>query len=256
MNVSSDMYEYLGKFAEDRDVLNMLSVNKKFNDPVFFERALGRKYPFLLNFKTDRVAWKQFYISMIYYISKMKESFPNLPDESFDPRDIRRGDKYWKTALKSAFKSTDLELITFFVNNTAINVTDFAGFLSPRFIKQPMLDFLKNANFDITLKELLRPLLDRGILSHGLLNKLLKTYIIQNHLEITEKYYRVDENMNKYLNEYLGSSEVGSLIPYKVLNKISSLSIMTQNEINQEQRNFIVTDEIKRLLFVIRQLLL
>ena len=38
MNLTKDTYEYLLNFAEDRDIINMLSVNKKFRDEEFFER--------------------------------------------------------------------------------------------------------------------------------------------------------------------------------------------------------------------------
>ena len=44
----TDVYEYLANFADDRTILNMLSVNKKFNDEKFFKRVIQRKYPLLL----------------------------------------------------------------------------------------------------------------------------------------------------------------------------------------------------------------
>jgi hypothetical protein len=37
MNLTKDTYEYLVGFADDRDIINMLSVNKKFNDGEFFK---------------------------------------------------------------------------------------------------------------------------------------------------------------------------------------------------------------------------
>ena len=36
MSLPNDVYGYLTNFADDKDILNMLSVNKKFNDDVFF----------------------------------------------------------------------------------------------------------------------------------------------------------------------------------------------------------------------------
>jgi hypothetical protein len=42
MQFNKDVYEYLLNFADDRTIINMLSVNKKFNDPIFFEKLLKR----------------------------------------------------------------------------------------------------------------------------------------------------------------------------------------------------------------------
>ena len=49
--LDKDTYEYLTNFADDRTILNMLAVNRKFNDDDFFRRVLQRKYPTLLEFK-------------------------------------------------------------------------------------------------------------------------------------------------------------------------------------------------------------
>ena len=51
MNLTKDTYEYLLNFAEDRDIINMLSVNRKFNDEKLFEKIVKRKYPDLLAYK-------------------------------------------------------------------------------------------------------------------------------------------------------------------------------------------------------------
>ena len=61
MELNKDTYLYLTRFADDRTILNMLSVNKKFNDDKFFEEVMRRKYPLLIGFKSDRQTWKQFY---------------------------------------------------------------------------------------------------------------------------------------------------------------------------------------------------
>ena len=49
--LDKDTYEYLTNFADDRTILNMLAVNRKYNDDNFFRRVLQRKYPTLLDFK-------------------------------------------------------------------------------------------------------------------------------------------------------------------------------------------------------------
>tara|TARA_R110001599_G_scaffold77421_3_gene211285 strand:- start:122 stop:922 length:801 start_codon:yes stop_codon:yes gene_type:complete len=85
-----DVYEYLTNFADDKTILNMLSVNKKFNDEQFFKRVLQRKYPLLLRFKGDEISnetYKQFFIRMVYYISKLEEEFsiPYIPHKNYNP---------------------------------------------------------------------------------------------------------------------------------------------------------------------------
>lgn len=88
MNITKDVYEYLTNFADDRTILNMLSVNKKFNDEKFFERVIQRKYPLLIRFKKENDTWRSFYIRMIYYIAKLQQEFdfpyiPNTNPERF-----------------------------------------------------------------------------------------------------------------------------------------------------------------------------
>ncbi|GAH36589.1 unnamed protein product [marine sediment metagenome] len=75
MDLNPDLYEYLTGFVDDKTIINMLSVNKKFNDPIFFQRIFKRKYPFLIEFKEDNQTWKVFYLSMIKYIYKLLEEF-------------------------------------------------------------------------------------------------------------------------------------------------------------------------------------
>ena len=89
MELSHDMYEYLANFADDRTILNMLSVNRTYNNPILFQRIFHRKYPFLSKYKTTDESWKDFYVSMIYYIEKLKE------DYAFRyPEDIKIGIAY------------------------------------------------------------------------------------------------------------------------------------------------------------------
>ena len=75
MKLTKDVYEYLLNFADDRDVLNMLSVNKKFRDEEFFQRFMKRRYLELVKYKYENETWKKFFIKMIYYIAKLQEEF-------------------------------------------------------------------------------------------------------------------------------------------------------------------------------------
>ena len=90
MNITKDTYEYLTNFADDRDIISMLSVNKKFSDDEFFERVLKRKYPFLLKFRKENESYKKLYLRMVRYIAKLQEEFkiPYIPSSTFNPEDF------------------------------------------------------------------------------------------------------------------------------------------------------------------------
>ena len=75
MSLPRDVYLYLMNFADDRTILNMLSVNKQFNDPKFFKRILENRYPVTLQFKGEHQSWKDYYLEVIAYIDGIKSEF-------------------------------------------------------------------------------------------------------------------------------------------------------------------------------------
>ena len=91
MNLTKDTYEYILNFADDREIIIMLSMNKKFaqklEDDAFFQKVLDRKYPHLIKFKKDGETWKHLYLRMIKYIALLNEKFgiPYLNLEDYDP---------------------------------------------------------------------------------------------------------------------------------------------------------------------------
>lgn len=84
-----DVYLHLASFADDKTIINMLSVNKKFNDPKFFEMVMKRKYPLLLKFRKNQ-DWKTFYLEMVKYISLLKEEhdLDYVSAPSFNPKHL------------------------------------------------------------------------------------------------------------------------------------------------------------------------
>ena len=83
MNLTKDTYEYLLNFADDRDVINMLSVNRKFNDEKLFEKIMTKRYPELIKEKKKDESWKSLFLRIVYYVSLLKERhkipyFPGL----------------------------------------------------------------------------------------------------------------------------------------------------------------------------------
>ena len=86
--LSRDTYLLVAKFADDKTILNMLSVNKKFNDPKFFQQVMEYKYPLLIKYKKPEETWKKFFLNMVYCISKIEEThdIPYYPVERYNPK--------------------------------------------------------------------------------------------------------------------------------------------------------------------------
>tara|TARA_R110001599_G_scaffold269447_1_gene470269 strand:+ start:1315 stop:1749 length:435 start_codon:yes stop_codon:yes gene_type:complete len=106
MKLSKDVYEYLANFSDDRTIINMLSVNRKFNDDGFFKRVIERKYPLLVEFEKEN--WKQLFMRKIYYIDiiEKEHGIPYIPNKGYDPemfyKIIGRVGNIYTTAIKMA----------------------------------------------------------------------------------------------------------------------------------------------------------
>ena len=65
------------KHVDDKDLLKICSLNRKtwneICDDDFIKRRLWSKYPGIEKYKKRNESWKQFFLSAMYYISKMKE---------------------------------------------------------------------------------------------------------------------------------------------------------------------------------------
>ena len=91
MNLTKDTYEYILNFADDRSILMMLSTNKKFRNEELFKKILERKYHNLIQYKKENEDFKNLFIRMIFYISKLKEEFNLTYQEKFG-----NPEKYYK----------------------------------------------------------------------------------------------------------------------------------------------------------------
>lgn len=219
MEVSVDIYRYLLDFAEDKDVLSMLSVNKKFDDPVFFQKVLNKRYPYLLKFKTEESTWRQFYISMIFYISKMKENIYTKSLPSFDPariEKVQQDQKTWYFALSAALQSKNYPLIVYFTDKDGYNQNYLVGFRKPVLINESLANFLKNANFPSDIKNLISLLLKNKFFTTAMLIVLFNIYNTRNNLIFQEngKYLRFNEELEKYLG-----NDVKNKLPSLNVNK-------------------------------------
>jgi len=194
MNVSSDIYQHIALMNDDREILNMLSVNKKFNDPEFFKRIISNRYPLLVKYKNPEENWKQFYLRMIHYIYLAKEEygFPYIPSQHINPYKVYdtltkeaagKGDKYtdnmWAKGLAEAVSTNRLDLVKDIVTN------GFKYLDNINYKNHAIYNAAYNGYTDI-------------------LNYLINVFQYKNITYILEAFARVD-NVNllkQYLNKY------------------------------------------------------
>ena len=67
------------KHLDDEDLLKVCVIDKRFWNHVcdenFFKRRLEHKYSGVQKYKKEKETWRNFYLRLMYYISKMKEEF-------------------------------------------------------------------------------------------------------------------------------------------------------------------------------------
>ena len=90
--LTKDTYEHILNFADDREIIIMLSLNKKFNDEKLFERVMKKRYPLLIRYRKENETWKELYVRMVFYISKLKELFsiPYINVPGYNPETFYR----------------------------------------------------------------------------------------------------------------------------------------------------------------------
>ena len=122
MELTKDAYLEIAKTADDKSVVKMLSVNKKFHDDEFFKLVFEYKYPFLIKFKKDKESWKDFYLRMVMYIAKLKEEIKldYIPSPKFNPQkfydfvNVVIGEEDWQ--IEAAEYLADVEDLEFIRN--------------------------------------------------------------------------------------------------------------------------------------------
>ena len=122
MNIADpNIYEYIANFADDRTILSMLSVNKKFRDENLFRRIIQRRYPLLIEFKQPNETWQHFFVNMTYYIHKLDEDYgiPYIPTKGYNPRVLFDSNDKYNQAMNYAAQGGSLDLVKFFINKGA-----------------------------------------------------------------------------------------------------------------------------------------
>lgn len=224
MNIPKDVYEYLMNFADDRTILNMLSTNKKFNSPIFFENVIKRIYPSLIPFKKENESWRDFFIKMTYYIAKLEEEYVIVytATETYNPEEL-----YNK---------------------------------QPVFLGGPLVSFIQSySGPDLMLN--IMAVFQYRILSRGILNLILIDYLNTNKNLLFEedgkKYFRAgpETQMARYLSPYLSALEASDVskfkrnkIPYNRLQSVINLGIRPMETLEANEKLYVNHPDIKALV--------
>lgn len=237
MNISSDIYQHIALMNSDRDILNMLSVNKKFNDPEFFKRIISNRYPLLVKYKNPGEDWKQFYLRMTRYIylSKEEYGFPYIPSQHINPEEIYntltkeavgKGDKYapnmWVNGLLEAVRINRLDLVKEIVTN---------GF--------KYLDNINNKNIAIYTAayndyiDILNYLVD--IFQYKNITYILVAFARVGNISLLEqylnKYYQNPENYNNVDYNLIMEAAVNGTGNMEIINLMLSKGANNYNEV-------------------------
>jgi ankyrin repeat protein len=208
-----DVYELIVHSSDDRSVLEMLSVNKKFNNDESFYRVLLKRYPYLIKFRKEGEKWKTLYLRMIYYIDKLNElEFPYINYKKFNPdREYKRLSVYknagkieriWGIGLLNAVRANRLDLVKYFLNKGAKNIS-YAYRTAVIFHN---LDFMK---FFESLDENIRGNIDY--------NKALVSAALNNHMDLLK--FLINERGATNYNEALTFSRNLNIIDYLINEK-------------------------------------
>jgi len=107
------------------------------NNEIFWENRLTKYYPLLLEFKKNDDTYKNFFIEMSHYISKLEEGFgiPYIPTEGYNPKELYNinsvkkeelGINYnerniYNEAMEEAARGGQLEIIKLMIEKGANN---------------------------------------------------------------------------------------------------------------------------------------
>ena len=209
------------KHVDDKELLEICTINKKtWNevcDDAFLRRRLVDKYPGIEKYKSLNESWKRFYLSAIYYISKLKEdhqfvytsgNFKNqyrlFKNESgllfLDAID----DKEWSIvkyligkghdihafqdyAIRTAAEKGDLEMTKWLVEHGA-DINAWKGFV--------LINPVRNGHFEVV-----KYLIEQGADIHAQGDGALKAAVENGDFDMVK--YLVEHGANIHVNEDL-----------------------------------------------------
>ena len=171
----------------DVDFLKTCNLNNYFRNNVcddsFLIKRLRNKYPDTLEFKKEDQNWREYFLKVIYYISKLEEDF-NYKYLYGDPKSIYLNIQYEFT--HPGFINTSLTV--FLLSD------DFGIFKGGKILQK---------NFESLA-------IDYHIMSPEIVTTLFEIYIIRNGCSFEEQgiiYYRTCLDINKYFSPFLDQLE-------------------------------------------------
>jgi hypothetical protein len=116
------------KVKDEREFLNLCSLNsygkKLCNEDLFRERLL-QNYPKSIEFKKEQT-WKKYYLSLIYYIDKMKEKgFRFVDGNAKEYYDILQDEAGKIISVVTAVTSGFLDLVSFYLDDLKVDTREY-----------------------------------------------------------------------------------------------------------------------------------
>ena len=127
MNIADkDVYEYMINFADDKTILNMLSVNRKFRDEEFFERIMIRRYPLLIEFRKEGETWKHLFIRMVHILATLQETYqlPYIATKGCNPERLLKSKDIYKDAAACAAAGDHVEILKYLIEKKGVKIFD------------------------------------------------------------------------------------------------------------------------------------
>jgi Ankyrin repeats (3 copies) len=122
----------LASNMDDKTLLSLSDSCEYFNskickDNTFWQRRLNEKYPLLSEIKEEEEIWKEFYLKMTYYISKLGIlGIPYIPTKGYNPEEFYKNyknNKYiFDEAMFYAAYEGNIEIVKLMIEKGA---TDF-----------------------------------------------------------------------------------------------------------------------------------
>lgn len=209
MKLTKDTYLYLLNFSSDKDVVNMLSVNKKFSNDKNFEVVIKNRYPLLIKRKKS---WKCQYIKIIYYNAYLEKlGIPYIPCINYNPKD------FYRIYRSERNLSHIVHHIIHILINSRTNY-DILAYMLQKFKRLIIInDFICDAvrSTDINV---LKVLFENGatnfvhtlFISSYLLDMKIVKFAIENGLSYIEReeileaiHYANDDEIKKYLYKFV-----------------------------------------------------
>lgn len=194
----------LSEIDNDTKLLELCSLNKYFFyqvcDEIFFQNRLIQKYPQLLLHKQENETWKDFYLKILYYVSKLKEDFDFISESN-------NGNPIIQYAILKKFKKIIPE--RFFELVITYNEIDIIKYVKERY--NIIFNIYANIILNIAVREnkydIVKYLLDEAEVSSAGRNNNLKSFEIaakNGNVDIFKTLYDyLPVNLKNSFNKYL-----------------------------------------------------